>query len=108
MEALRRYDTSQYQRPQRRGGPYFLSNIRIRMREKLRSHLPDALFQHVDRCIRFVLGHYQWRADTNRARAAAQEEHSVLERPLDDAVALCVAVLFGDLVLDDLNPNHQA
>ena len=47
----------------------------------------DALFEHIDSDVSFVLADYQRRRDADRARAAPQEQNAAFEGQFDDAVA---------------------
>src|SRR3984893_16650567 len=67
----------------------------------------DALFEYIERNVGFVFADDERRRDADRARATTQKQDAALERQLDDAIALLSSVLFGLLVLDDLDADHQ-
>src|SRR5438445_9909371 len=68
----------------------------------------DALFEHINGDVRFFLGDDKRRAKPDRARPAAKEQDATFERQLDNAVALGGTVFLAQLVLNDLDADHQA
>jgi hypothetical protein len=74
----------------------------------LLAYFLDAVFQHVHRDVRFFFRYYQRGAEADGAGAAAQEEDALFEGALYDLIALGGGVLFGGLVFDDVDADHEA
>src|ERR1700689_4230742 len=71
-------------------------------------HCRNRLLQRVHGDVRFLFAYDERRRHANSAWPASQEQNAPLESKFNDAVAFGRAIFLRLLVLDDLNPNHQA